>query len=75
MEKLYHEFFRHIHDVFLIDKAQLHIDLRKFRLPVGTQVLVTEAAHDLEVFLKAGDHQQLLEKLGRLRQGIKAPLV
>ena len=43
----------------------------ELRLAVGAQVLVAEAAGDLEVLLEAGHHQQLLELLGRLGQGVE----
>ena len=42
-------------------------------LAVAAQVLVAEAAGDLEVAVDAGDHQQLLELLGALRQGVDVP--
>ena len=51
----------------------LQIDLGKLRLAVGAQVFVAETAHDLKIFIEAGDHQNLLEHLRRLRQGIKRP--
>ena len=41
------------------------------RLPVGAEVLVAEAADDLEVAVLPGDHQELLELLRRLRQGVE----
>lgn len=44
------------------------IQLGEFRLPVGTQVLIAEAAGDLVVPVEAGNHQQLLEQLRGLRQ-------
>ena len=40
-------------------------------MPVGAQVFVAEATGDLEVAVEAGDHQQLLVKLRRLRQGVE----
>jgi hypothetical protein len=43
--------------------------------PVGAEVLVAVAARDLVVALHAGDHQQLLEQLGALRQGVPAARV
>src|SRR3546814_1182080 len=39
-----------------------------FRLAVGAQILVAEAAGDLVVAVEARHHQQLLEQLRRLRQ-------
>ena len=40
-------------------------------LAVGAQVLVAETARDLVVAVHAGHHQQLLEQLRRLRQGVE----
>src|ERR1041384_4451018 len=47
----------------------LQVDLGKFRLTVCTQILVAEAARNLEVALTTGDHQNLLKKLWRRRKG------
>src|ERR671916_2628407 len=44
-------------------------------LPVAALVLVAQRPGDLEVPLEAGDHQELLELLGRLRQGVELPRV
>ena len=57
--------------VLLLDERHLAVDLGEFRLAVGAQVLVAEAAHDLEILVVSGDHQQLLQGLGRLRQGVE----
>ena len=38
---------------------------------VGARVLVAETRRDLEVFVEAGDHQQLLEHLRRLGQRVE----
>ena len=57
----------------LLRKRNLQIDLRELRLTVGAQVLIAEAAHDLEIPVAPRDHQYLLEQLRRLRQRIKAP--
>ena len=51
-----------------LEEGGLDVQLREFRLAVGAQVLVAEAAHDLVVAVEAGHHQQLLEDLRRLRQ-------
>ena len=59
-------------DVLAIDERHLHVELRELGLPVGTRVFVAEAADDLHVLVAAADHQQLLEKLRRLRQRIEA---
>ena len=60
-------------DVLLVDEAHLDVELGELRLPVGAEVLVAEAARDLVVALHAGDHQQLLEQLRRLRQRVPVP--
>ena len=58
------------HHVFLAHEAHLQVELRELRLAVAAQVLVAEAAGDLEVAVEAADHQQLLELLRALRQGV-----
>ena len=63
--------FENLQHVLLLDERHLAVDLREFGLAVGAQVLVAEAAHDLEIFVVAGDHQQLFERLRRLRQGVE----
>ena len=75
LEDALHEPFGHAHDVVLAHKAQLHVHLGELGLTVCTQVLVAEAAHDLEVLLETGAHEQLLEQLGRLGQGVEGALV
>ena len=54
----------------LVDEAHLEVELRELGLAVASQVLVTEAARDLEVAVDAGHHQQLLELLGALGQRV-----
>ena len=58
-------------DVVGPHERRLDVDLGELGLAVGAQVLVAEAAHDLEVFFQAADHQKLLEQLRRLRQGVE----
>ena len=69
------EVFGHGHDVLFADEAHFHVDLGEFGLAVSAQILVTEAAHDLEILFEAGAHEQLLEELGRLGQGVELALV
>ena len=57
-------------DVLGVAEAHLDVELGELGLPVGPEVLVAEAAGDLEVALEAGHHQQLLEQLRRLRQRV-----
>ena len=64
-------FFHQGHDVVLFDEAHFEIDLGEFGLAVGAEVLIAEAASDLEVAFDAADHENLLVLLGRLRQGVE----
>ena len=57
-------------DVILLDEAHLHVQLGELGLAVGPEVLVAVAAGDLVVALHSGDHEQLLEELGALGQGV-----
>ena len=59
------------HHVVLVDEGHLQVDLGELRLTVCAQVLVTEAAGDLHIAVKAGQHQQLLVLLGGLGQSIE----
>ncbi len=61
------------HDVVGIDERGLDIDLGELGLAIGAQILVAEAARDLVVAVHAGNHQQLLEQLRRLRQREEVP--
>ncbi len=61
---------RHVDDVLLVHERQLHVELGELGLAVGAEVLVAEAAGDLEVALVAADHEELLEELRRLRQRV-----
>ena len=51
-------------------KRHLDVELGELGLAVGAEVLVAVAAGDLVVALHAGDHEQLLEQLRGLRQGV-----
>ena len=59
-----------VHDRGLVDEAHLEVELGELRLAVAAEVLVAEAARDLEVAIDARDHQQLLELLRALRQRV-----
>ena len=59
-----------VHDPLLGHETHLEVQLREFQLPVAAQVLVAKAAGNLEVAVHAGYHQQLLELLRALRQGV-----
>ncbi len=61
-----------IKHVVLGGKGHLEVELIKLaRGAVGTGVFIAEARCDLEITVKARNHQKLLELLGGLRQGIK----
>lgn len=63
--------FERAHDIVLVHEGHLDIDLGELGLTVGTQVLVAEALGNLVVALDATDHEQLLQKLRGLRQGVE----
>lgn len=64
-------FLERAHDVVLVHEGHLDIDLGELGLTVGTQVLVAEALGNLVVALDATDHEQLLQELRGLRQGVE----
>ena len=66
-----HGFADGVEHVVLADEAHLHVELHELVLPVGAQVLVAQAAGHLVVAVDAGHHQELLEQLRRLRQGVE----
>ena len=57
--------------ILLFHKRHLTVNLCELRLTVCTQVFITEALGNLEITVEATDHQQLLQSLRRLRQGIE----
>ena len=64
--------FDGVENVFLGDVAHLEIELVELTGgAVGAGGFVAEAGRDLEVAVEARDHQQLLELLRRLGQGIE----
>ena len=68
---MFNKTFKHLKDIFLLDKRHLTVNLSELRLTVGAKVLVAEALDNLEVAVETADHQKLLESLGRLGQSIK----
>ena len=56
-------------------KRHLDVDLGELGLAVGAQVLVAEAADDLEIAVHPRDHEDLLEDLGRLGQRVELSVV
>ncbi|ODN68881.1 hypothetical protein A6302_03806 [Methylobrevis pamukkalensis] len=72
LEQAAHHRLHRVPDVFLGDEAHLEVELVELaRQAVGARVLVAEAGRDLEIAVEAGDHQQLLELLRRLRQRVE----
>ena len=71
LEHRAHDRLHAVDHVVLLDERHLDVELGELGLAVGAGVLVPEAARDLVVALHAADHQQLLEQLGRLRQGVE----
>ena len=57
--------------ILLLNKTHLAVNLCKLGLAVGTQVLVAETFHNLEITVETRHHQQLLEELWTLRQSIE----
>ena len=71
LEEVLGQALEHVEHILLVHERHLAVDLRELRLAVGAQVLVAEAAHNLEVAVHAGHHQQLLVLLRALRQGVE----
>ena len=69
-----HQPIDHADDVLRGDERHFQVQLRELRLPIGPQVLVAKATGDLDIAVISGHHEDLLIKLGRLRQGIEMPL-
>ena len=64
--------FQNGEDVLLSGKGHLHVQLIELAgRTVAAGVLIPEAGRDLEIAVDAGDHQQLLELLGCLRQCVE----
>ena len=66
-----HQILEHVLHVLLDDEAHLDVDLGELGLAILAQVLVAEAADDLEVAIEARHHEELLEELRRLGQGVE----
>src|SRR5271166_109221 len=61
-----------LEDVLLLHKAHLEVELVELsRRTVGAGVLVAITGGDLEIAVEARDHEELLELLGSLRQGVE----
>ena len=71
LEQVFEQPFEGVEDVFLFHEGHFAVHLGEFRLAVGPEVFIAEAAYDLVVLVHPGHHQQLFEGLGRLGQGVK----
>ncbi len=60
---------------FFINKRRLQIQLGKLRLPVRSQVFITETPGYLEIAVSTAHHKELLKELGGLWQGIEFTLM
>ena len=61
-----------VEDILLRDKGHLKVKLIEIsRRTVGARVFVAKTRRDLEILVKAADHDQLFELLRRLRQGVE----
>src|SRR5512136_2239972 len=65
------EAFHHCQYVVALYKRHLKVELRKFGLAIAAQVFIAEAAGDLEIAIHTRYHEQLLELLRRLREGVE----
>ncbi len=63
--------FKEVDDIVLVYERHLAVYLSELRLPVGTQVFVAEALGYLEVTVETGHHEQLLQGLRALWQGVE----
>ena len=71
LENLTHHTFHHGKNGFLIYEGHLNIQLSKLRLTICTEILIAEAAYNLEILLHTRNHQNLLVNLRRLWQSIE----
>jgi len=63
--------FDQLKQVVLVDEAELDVDLGELGLAIDAQIFVAEAAHDLKIAIEAGHHEQLLEQLRALGEGVE----
>ena len=75
-EDIRQHLFAHPENILLSSKAHLEIQLIELsRGTIRPGVLITKAGSNLEILIKAGNHQQLLILLGCLGQCIKLALI
>ena len=71
LEEVLGHLLEDVDDVVLLYKTHLAVNLREFRLTVGAEVFVSETLDNLEITVHACHHQQLLQRLRRLWEGIE----
>ena len=71
LEQVLSHALEELNDILLLYERHLAVYLRELRLAIGTQVFIAEALHYLEVAVEARHHQQLLQGLRALRQGVE----
>ncbi|CDB09896.1 putative uncharacterized protein [Bacteroides sp. CAG:633] len=71
LEQIFGHAFEQFDNIVLLNKRHFTVNLCKLRLTVGTQVFIAEALRNLEVTVETRYHQQLLQCLRALRQGIE----
>ena len=69
------DFFDDVEDVILFDEGHFDVELREFGLAIDAQIFVAETAHELEIAIRAGHHQELLEELRAFGQRVEFAFV
>ena len=75
LEQVFGHSFECLDDIFLCHERHLAVYLSELRLTVSTQVLIAETFCNLEITVETTDHQQLLQGLRTLRQGVELTFV
>ena len=73
LERRDDDLLQHVEHVLALGERHLDVELAELELPVRPEILVPEAGRDLVVAVEAGDHEELLEDLRRLRQREERP--
>ena len=70
-----YEALQALEDIVDVNEGHFEVDLCEFRLTVSAEILVAEAARELDISVHACDHQQLLVHLRGLGQGVELAVV
>src|SRR5581483_10435352 len=62
-EELFHQALDDSKKLIDLRKSHFDVHLRELGLPIGAEILVAKASHDLEIAVETSDHQDLLEQL------------